>query len=219
MDVRSQVSMVFHLDKCIGCHTCSIACKNIWTDRKGHRLHVVEQRRDETRHGVSHAQWEDQEKFKRRLGDQGRRDSSLKSTGKGADHSQHLPQSRTMPSMDDYYEPWTYDFQNLFNAPEGPMTNPPRKPISMVDRQITIDIEVGAELGRRSFERSRHSTPCQRPEPGWASRKNRNSNSWPIEQLVFFYFPRICNHCMNPGLRRVVSFRERSTNAARTASY
>ena len=27
--------MVFHLDKCIGCHTCSVACKNIWTDRKG----------------------------------------------------------------------------------------------------------------------------------------------------------------------------------------
>ena len=35
MDVRTQISMVFHLDKCIGCHTCSIACKNIWTDRKG----------------------------------------------------------------------------------------------------------------------------------------------------------------------------------------
>jgi len=25
MDVRTQISMVFHLDKCIGCHTCSIA--------------------------------------------------------------------------------------------------------------------------------------------------------------------------------------------------
>jgi len=24
MDIRSQISMVFHLDKCIGCHTCSI---------------------------------------------------------------------------------------------------------------------------------------------------------------------------------------------------
>ncbi len=35
MDVRAQVSMVFHLDKCIGCHTCSIACKNLWTDRRG----------------------------------------------------------------------------------------------------------------------------------------------------------------------------------------
>ena len=35
MNVRSQISMVFHLDKCIGCHTCSIACKNVWTDRRG----------------------------------------------------------------------------------------------------------------------------------------------------------------------------------------
>ena len=35
MDVRLQMAMVFHLDKCIGCHTCSIACKNVWTDRKG----------------------------------------------------------------------------------------------------------------------------------------------------------------------------------------
>ena len=35
MDVRMQIAMVFHLDKCIGCHTCSVACKNLWTDRKG----------------------------------------------------------------------------------------------------------------------------------------------------------------------------------------
>ncbi|MCP3972992.1 MAG: cryptic nitrate reductase 2 subunit beta, partial [bacterium] len=35
MRVRAQMSMLFHLDKCIGCHTCSVACKNLWTDRKG----------------------------------------------------------------------------------------------------------------------------------------------------------------------------------------
>ncbi len=35
MRVRAQISKVFHLDKCIGCHTCSIACKNLWTDRPG----------------------------------------------------------------------------------------------------------------------------------------------------------------------------------------
>ena len=27
--------MVFHLNKCTGCHTCSVACKNIWTDYQG----------------------------------------------------------------------------------------------------------------------------------------------------------------------------------------
>ena len=36
MKIRAQTAMVFHLDKCIGCHTCSIACKNIWTDRHRH---------------------------------------------------------------------------------------------------------------------------------------------------------------------------------------
>jgi ferredoxin len=35
MDVRSRIGMVFHIDKCIGCHTCSIACKNVRTDRPG----------------------------------------------------------------------------------------------------------------------------------------------------------------------------------------
>ena len=35
MDVRAQLASVFHLDKCIGCHTCSVVCKNLWTDRRG----------------------------------------------------------------------------------------------------------------------------------------------------------------------------------------
>ncbi len=27
MKIRSQVGMVLNLDKCIGCHTCSVTCK------------------------------------------------------------------------------------------------------------------------------------------------------------------------------------------------
>ena len=27
--------MVLNLDKCIGCHTCSVTCKNVWTSREG----------------------------------------------------------------------------------------------------------------------------------------------------------------------------------------
>ena len=35
MKIKAQYAMVLNLDKCIGCHTCSIPCKNVWTNRKG----------------------------------------------------------------------------------------------------------------------------------------------------------------------------------------
>ena len=63
MDVRLQVSMVFHLDKCIGCHTCSIACKNVWTDRKG--AEYMWWNNVETKPGTGYpTAWEDQNKYK-----------------------------------------------------------------------------------------------------------------------------------------------------------
>ena len=35
MKIRAQIAMVMNLDKCIGCHTCSVTCKNVWTSRQG----------------------------------------------------------------------------------------------------------------------------------------------------------------------------------------
>jgi len=35
MKVMAQVGMVMNLDKCIGCHTCSVTCKQAWTNRDG----------------------------------------------------------------------------------------------------------------------------------------------------------------------------------------
>jgi hypothetical protein len=35
MRVKAQVAMVMNLDKCIGCHTCSVTCKQVWTNRPG----------------------------------------------------------------------------------------------------------------------------------------------------------------------------------------
>ena len=63
MEIRSQVSMVFHLDKCIGCHTCTIACKNIWTDRKG--TEYMYWNNVETKPGTGYpTRWEDQTKYR-----------------------------------------------------------------------------------------------------------------------------------------------------------
>ena len=63
MNVRAQLVMVFNLDKCIGCHTCSISCKNIWTDRKG--AEYMWWNNVETKPGVGYPKkWENQQKFK-----------------------------------------------------------------------------------------------------------------------------------------------------------
>ena len=35
MRVMAQMAMVMNLDKCIGCHTCSVTCKQVWTNRPG----------------------------------------------------------------------------------------------------------------------------------------------------------------------------------------
>ncbi len=63
MHVRAQVSMVMNLDKCIGCHTCSVTCKNVWTNRRGAEYMWFND--VETKPGVGYPKrWEDQEQWK-----------------------------------------------------------------------------------------------------------------------------------------------------------
>ncbi|VFT69692.1 respiratory nitrate reductase 1 subunit beta [Escherichia coli] len=52
MKIRSQVGMVLNLDKCIGCHTCSVTCKNVWTSREGVGIRVVQQRGNQAGPGL-----------------------------------------------------------------------------------------------------------------------------------------------------------------------
>src|SRR5512132_2848365 len=114
MDIRAQVSMVFHLDKCIGCHTCSIACKNLWTDRKG--AEYMWWNNVETKPGVGYPTlWEDQEKYQ---GGWKVAEGSLqlRSTGKLRDLT-NIFYTPSLPELYDYYEPWTYDYGALFDSP------------------------------------------------------------------------------------------------------
>ncbi|MCP4845620.1 MAG: nitrate reductase subunit beta, partial [Actinomycetia bacterium] len=201
MDVRSQVSMVFHLDKCIGCHTCSIACKNVWTDRTG--TEYMWWNNVETKPGTGYpTKWEDQKKYKggwtvdtppRSPQGDGNGDLRLRSTSKMkiVPNIFHNP---SMPSLDDYYEPWTYDYQNLFNAPEGD-DQPTARPISMIDGRH-IDIDAGPNWdddlsGSPVYAENDPNLTALTPE--------QRNQLFAIERLVFFYFPRICNHCLNPA--------------------
>ena len=63
MRVRAQVAMVMNLDKCIGCHTCSVTCKQVWTNRPGAEYMWFND--VETKPGVGYPKrWEDQEQWK-----------------------------------------------------------------------------------------------------------------------------------------------------------
>ena len=63
MNVRAQVGMVMALDKCIGCHTCSVTCKQVWTNRPGAEYMWFND--VETKPGLGYPKrWEDQEKWR-----------------------------------------------------------------------------------------------------------------------------------------------------------
>ena len=142
MKIRSQVSMVFHLDKCIGCHTCSVACKNIWTDREG--AEYMWWNNVETKPGVGFpTQWEDQEKYHGgwELNDKPKNPELKLKLQNRLQTFGNLFSNPAMPTMDDYYEPWTYNYSDLFNSPLGD-DQPTARPISRIDGK-PIDIESG----------------------------------------------------------------------------
>jgi len=183
--------MVFHLDKCIGCHTCSVACKNTWTDRKG--AEYMWWNNVETKPGTGYPKkWEDQEMYKggwEKQGDTARLKGAGKSKGLSRIfHNTHLP------AMDNYYEPWSYQYEKLFDSPEGD-DQPTAEAVSMITgEKITPhsgpnwDDDLG---GSPEYARNDVNLKDVSPE--------EKEVMFQLERMVMFYLPRICNHCLNPA--------------------
>ena len=191
MDIRSQISMVFHLDKCIGCHTCSIACKNIWTDRKG--AEYMWWNNVETKPGTGYpGKWEDQDIYKGGWEKTGQ-NIHLRGAGKrkGLMNIFHNPH---MPVIDDYYEPFTYKYLNLIEAPADD-DQPTARPVSLITGK-PMDIKMGPNWdddlsGTPDYARNDPNLKNLSPEEREAM--------FQLEKMAFFYLPRICNHCLNPA--------------------
>jgi len=193
MNIRAQVSMVFHLDKCIGCHTCSVACKNIWTDRQG--AEYMWWNNVETKPGTGYpTQWEDQEKYRGGWEKKpGSNALKLKMNGRlgtlgNIFYNPHLP------SMDDYYEPWTYEYDHLTTAPAGD-DQPTARPVSMITGE-PIEIQRGPNWDDDLSGSATYA--ANDPNLEGMSDEEREM-MFEVERLVFFYLPRICNHCINAG--------------------
>lgn len=192
MDVRSQISMLFHLDKCIGCHTCSIACKNIWTDRKG--AEYMWWNNVETKPGTGYpSKWEDQNIYKGGWKKNENEKISLRGSGKykGLLNIFHNPY---LPLLEDYYEPWTYKYLDLIESPQGD-DQPTARPVSLVTGK-PIDIKTGP-----NWDDDLSGTPeYARNDPNIKNLSPAEQEAmFQLEKMAMFYLPRICNHCLNPA--------------------
>ena len=126
MKIRAQIGMVLNLDKCIGCHTCSVTCKNVWTNRPG--VEYAWFNNVETKPGIGYPKdWENQDKWKG--GWMRKADGSIvpKQGGKWS-LLMKIFSNPNLPQIDDYYEPFTFDYDHLQSAPEmkhAPTAPPP----------------------------------------------------------------------------------------------
>ncbi|MBI4406031.1 MAG: nitrate reductase subunit beta [Deltaproteobacteria bacterium] len=191
MDIRSQISMVFHLDKCIGCHTCSIACKNIWTDRKG--AEYMWWNNVETKPGTGYpTKWEDQDIYKG--GWKPAKNGAIKLRGAGKRQLLNIFSNPNLPTIDDYYEPFTYKYLDLIESPEGEV-QPTARPVSLITGK-PIDIKMGPNWdddlsGTPDFARQDSNLKALSPAQSQAM--------FQLEKMALYYLPRICNHCLNPA--------------------
>ncbi|WP_150242666.1 nitrate reductase subunit beta [Nocardiopsis quinghaiensis] len=189
MRVMAQMAMVMNLDKCIGCHTCSVTCKQTWTNRTG--MEYVWFNNVETRPGQGYPRtYEDQDRWQGgwELNKRGR--LTLKA-GNRLKNLLTIFSSPKMPSIQDYYEPWTYDYETLTDAPLQEHT-PVARPKSLISGK-NMDISWSA-----NWDDDLAGAPeLAKDDP--VLQKVSDKVRFEFEQTFMFYLPRICEHCLNPS--------------------
>jgi nitrate reductase beta subunit len=190
MKIRAQIGMVLNLDKCIGCHTCSVSCKNVWTNRDG--VQYAWFNNVETKPGIGYPKdWENQKKWKGGWVRKGNGRIEPRMGGKFRILAKIFA-NPDMPEIDDYYEPFTFDYEHLQTAGESKAV-PVARPISLITGQRMEKIEWGPNweeiLGGEFEKRSKDANfeGIQKEIYGQ------------FEKTFMMYLPRLCEHCLNPA--------------------
>lgn len=190
MKVRAQIGMVLNLDKCIGCHTCSVTCKNVWTSRDG--VEYAWFNNVETKPGTGYpTDWENQKRWN---GGWERTRSGKLQPKQGAKWRilANIFANPDLPEIDDYYEPFDFDHDHLKSAPEM-KAFPTARPYSKITGERIEKIEKGPNweeiLGGEFAKRSQdyNFDGIQKDIYG------------EYENTFMMYLPRLCEHCLNPA--------------------
>ena len=192
MRVMAQVAMVMNLDKCIGCHTCSVTCKQAWTNRAG--VEYVWFNNVETRPGQGYPRtYQDQDRWKG--GWELKRGRLRLRSGGRLKRLAQIFSNPLLPTLKDYYEPWTYDYDTLISAPLGEHT-PVAQPKSLITGK-SMKIEWSA-----NWDDDLAGGPELAPkDPILVKIRDQVTDrvKMEFEQAFMFYLPRICEHCLNPS--------------------
>ncbi|WP_298717535.1 4Fe-4S dicluster domain-containing protein [uncultured Oceanisphaera sp.] len=140
MAVKRQLSMVLDLNKCIGCQTCTSACKLMWTNRNGREF--MYWNNVESQPGLGYPR-------------------DYQNMGGGFDKDGALRLGR-QPSQEDYGIPWEYNYEEALMTGTDPWLRPNVKPT-------------------------------------WGANWDEDRGEGDYPNSYYFYLPRLCNHCANPG--------------------
>jgi nitrate reductase beta subunit len=188
MKIKAQYAMVLNLDKCIGCHTCSIPCKNVWTNRRG--AEYMWFNNVESKPGIGYPrQWENQQVYRGGWQVKGGR-LTLKAGGR-VHKGLNIFHNPDLPTIDDYYEPWSYDYEKLIDSPRRKHQPSIRPRSQLTGENIRLtwgpnwedDLAGAAETAPRdiNFKDLDHAAYLQ------------------FRNIFMFYLPRLCEHCLNPA--------------------
>jgi len=189
MRVMAQMAMVMNLDKCIGCHTCSVTCKQAWTNRTG--TEYVWFNNVETRPGLGYPRrYEDQEEWQGGWVRKGNGKLTLRS-GSRLKKLASIFSNPKLPTIEDYYEPWTYDYETLLNSPQQ-KNFPVAQPHSLISGKkmnVSWSANWDDDLG---------GAPQYGPKDVML-KGIEDKVKFEFEKTFMFYLPRICEHCLNPS--------------------
>ena len=147
---KRQLAWVFDLNKCIGCQTCSVACKMLWTEGDGtdHQwwMTVNTQPGQGTPKG-----WE--------------------AMGGGYKNGKQTPGK--LPTPEEFGGGWDYNYEEVLHGGKG--------------RGVHLEKTKGSKT--------------------WGMNWDEDEGAGEFPNSYYFYLPRLCNHCTQPGCLGGVSER------------